>query len=859
MTRTATLPFSQHTPMMQQYLKIKSEYPDLLLFYRMGDFYELFFEDAIRAAKLLNITLTTRGKSAGQAIAMAGVPYHAVDNYLAKLVKLGESIAICEQVGDPASSKGTIVSREVTRIITPGTISDEALLNAHKDNILMVIYDQDQHYGIATLDITTGHFLIQECSHSEVLLAELERIQPAELLISEESSLDALLTHYSALKRRPLWEFDVSTAKKSLCQQFQTRDLSGFGITYDSLALAAAGCLLQYVKYTQRSALPHIHTIQWQQHTDTIALDPTTRRNLELCHNLQGQYENTLASVLDRTRTAMGTRLIRRWINQPLRLCTTLQERQSAIANLLEDHSYSALQEILKGIADVERILARVALRSARPRDLVGLRHTLECLPALHQKLNALHAKKLEAVNQNLGHFDPLKKELKEAIIDNPPVIIRDGGVIAEAYDTELDELRSLSKNTSHYLIDLETRERERTQLSTLKVGYNRIHGYYIEISRAQSQNAPTEYIRRQTLKNVERYITPELKSFEDKALSAQARALAREKELYEILLDKINKELTPLQACATSIAELDVLCNLAERAETLALCQPTLSDQPGISIQAGRHLVVEAVNEEPFIANDTKLSAEYRMLVITGPNMGGKSTYMRQTALIVLLAYMGSYVPAESASIGPIDRIFTRIGASDDLASGRSTFMVEMTETANILHNATSQSLVLMDEIGRGTSTFDGLSLAWASAAYLAEHLQAYTLFATHYFELTHLENTIKQVQNVHLNAAEHGDQIAFLHTVKEGPASQSYGLQVAQLAGVPSTVIQHAKEKLHELETLSSQTNTPNQVKLTEKKEHTISPALEMLQSIDPEQLTPRAALDILFRLKTLTDQQS
>lgn len=852
MTRTAT---AQHTPMMQQYLKIKSEYPDMLVFYRMGDFYELFFDDATRAAKLLNITLTARGKSAGESIPMAGVPFHAAEGYLAKLVKLGESIVICEQVGDPATSKGP-VAREVTRIITPGTISDDALLDERKDSVLMVVYDQDNQYGLATLDITTGEFFIQECQTKEMLLAELERIKPAELLISETSTLDKTFEQKIAVKRRPPWEFELSTARNSLCQQFKTKDLSGFGIETASLAIAAAGCLLQYVKYTQRSALPHLRSIKLENQQHTIALDPATRRNLELCTNLQGGTDNTLASVLDQTKTAMGGRLIRRWINQPLRQTDTLHKRQQAIGALLNNQGYDDIQDVLKGCADIERILSRVALRTARPRDLTGLRNTLERLPKLHELLNNFSATALETIQIAFGNFDSLFQLLSKAIIDNPPVVIRDGGVIADGFDAELDELRSLSKNSSNYLVELEMRERERTHLSSLKVGYNRIHGFYIEISRAQSEKAPADYIRRQTLKNVERYITPELKSYEEKVLSAQAKALAREKQLYESLLDTLNKDLFALQQCASALAELDVLANLAERADTLNLTQPTLSNEEGIQISNGRHLVVESVMDGPFIANDTELNRDQRMLMITGPNMGGKSTYMRQTALIVLMAYIGSFVPAKSATIGPIDRIFTRIGAADDLASGRSTFMVEMTETANILHNATRNSLVLMDEVGRGTSTFDGLSLAWAAAFYLAEKLQAYTLFATHYFELTSLEERLPLVKNIHLDATEHGDQIVFLHAVKPGPANQSYGLQVAQLAGVPQPVIQLAKEKLYQLEEHSFETpqinEPPHQTSLFWEK---TPPVIEKLQTIDPNELTPRDALDILFNLCELS----
>jgi len=848
---------AQHTPMMRQFLKIKAEYPDMLLFYRMGDFYELFFDDAKRAAQLLNITLTSRGKSGGEPIAMAGVPYHAAENYLAKLVQLGESIAICEQVGDPATSKGP-VAREVARIITPGTISDEALLDERKDSLLMVIHEHEKRFGIATLDITNGQFQIQEVDTQEALLSELERIQPAELLISEDSSSMELFLQHAALKRRPPWEFELSTAVSTLCQQFKTKDLAGFGVAQSSLGLSAAGCLLQYVKYTQRSALPHIRTIKLQKNDASVILDAATRRNLEISINLQGNIENTLISVLDATATAMGKRLLSRWLNQPLRDHQILMDRQNAVTCILDNKQFNTLKDILKRTTDIERILARVALRSARPRDLVGLRNTLAALPDLHQALNQLENTKIKALSDQLGHFEQVHSLLSKAIMENPPVVIREGGVIADGYDAELDELRALSKNSSDFLVELERTERERSNIPTLKVGYNRVHGYYIEISRAQSDKAPAEYIRRQTLKSVERYITPELKTYEEKVLSSKAKALTREKALYEDLIDQLTDELTPLQNCAFAIAELDVLNNLAERAETLNLTAPELSNTPGMTIKDGRHLVVEQVSENPFVPNDTVFNNDRRMLVITGPNMGGKSTYMRQTALIALLAYVGSYVPASMAMIGPIDRIFTRIGASDDLASGRSTFMVEMTETANILHNATAHSLVLMDEIGRGTSTFDGLSLAWATAEYIARTLKAFTLFATHYFELTSLADHLSALHNVHLDATEHGDQIIFLHAVKEGPANQSYGLQVAKLAGVPQHVIQSAKQKLQELETQSfSQVreNSPAQTSLFDMQDtptETIHPALEQLERIDPNQLTPKEALDILFKLK-------
>lgn len=852
-----TTDLSQHTPMMRQYLRIKAEHPDMLVFYRMGDFYELFYDDAKRAAKLLDITLTSRGQSAGKAIAMAGVPYHAAENYLAKLVRQGESVVICEQVGDPAASKGP-VAREVSRIITPGTVSDEALLDERHDNLLMVIHHQQDHFGIATLDIASGRFIVQELTDKDALASEIERIKPAELLISEDNFLENLTTKAKSVKRRPPWEFELSSAQSLLCQQFKTHDLDGFGVSHLPLAICAAGCLLQYVKYTQRTALPHINAIKAEQKETTILMDAATRKNLELSTNLQGGHEHTLMWVLNNTATPMGSRLLQRWLHRPLRDQRTLTNRQHAIQAILTKDVHADLYNTLRGIGDLERILARVALRSARPRDLTQLRHALGLLPNIHQQLAPLTATKyLVALKKALGQFDTLCELLNNAIIENPPAVIRDGGVIADGYDEQLDELRELSNNSHQFLVALEQREKERTKINTLKVGYNRIHGYYIEISRAQSDKAPTEYIRRQTLKNVERYITPELKTFEDKVLSSRSRALTHEKELYEALLDKLVIALPPLQKSAAAIATLDVLNNLAERAHTLNYVAPEFSDAPGIHIKAGRHPVVEQVMDDPFMPNDTKLDAQRRMLIITGPNMGGKSTYMRQTALITLMAYIGSFVPVKSATLGPIDRIFTRIGASDDLASGRSTFMVEMTETATILHNATAQSLVLMDEIGRGTSTFDGLSLAFATAGYLATKLRAFTLFATHYFELTTLADDLPAICNVHLDAAEHGEQIVFLHALKEGPANRSYGLQVAQLAGVPASVISQAKVKLDELEAQRHDKTPIPQSTQNELFPTPRHPVLTALDALNPDDLTPKHALDILYTLIKLKDE--
>lgn len=847
---------SPHTPMMQQYFKIKAEHPDQLVFYRMGDFYELFFDDAKRASQLLNISLTARGKSGGEPIPMAGIPFHAAEGYIGKIVRAGESVVICEQFGDPATSKGP-VERRVARIVTPGTLSDEAFLDESRDNILLSVTSHAGRFGVALVDISTGRFSLMELDDSDSLLAELERLKPAEILYNDDSSLSTLLQGRKGLRAQAPWNFELDSAQRILCQQFKTQNLQGFGCAELFLAIAAAGCLLQYAKDTQRSALPHIRRLQIEQRSNTVILDAATRRNLEIDQNLAGGKENTLISVLDNTATPMGSRLLKRWLNQPLRDIHTLMSRQTALQWLKLNYRYESLSQTLKHIGDIERILSRIGLRSARPRDLERLRDSLSSLPELQQELiDSSRPAHIERLALAISEFPEEAELLRRAIIDNPPVVIRDGGVIADGYDAELDELRNISENAGDYLIEMERKERERTGIATLKVGYNRVHGYFIEISKGQAEAAPADYIRRQTLKNAERFITPELKSFEDKALSAKSRALAREKALYDELLETLALSLSPLQDCAEALAELDTLNNLAERADTLNFCAPNLLEAPQLSIIAGRHPVVEAVLETPFVANNLELDPDRRMLIITGPNMGGKSTYMRQAALIALLAHIGSYVPAEKVDIGIMDRIFTRMGSSDDLAGGRSTFMVEMTETANILHNATERSLVLMDEVGRGTSTFDGLSLAWSAAEFLASDIKAFTLFATHYFELTALPDQQQGVFNVHLNAVEHQDSIVFMHEVQEGPASQSYGLQVAQLAGVPNHVINKAKEKLVLLENESvatSQTVAPPPPIQNDMFSSAPHPAVVLLESINPDELTPRQAHELLYSLKS------
>ncbi len=849
----STAELASHTPMMRQYLTIKAEFPHILLFYRMGDFYELFFDDAKKASDLLDISLTARGKTGGNAIPMAGVPYHAVESYLAKLVQLGESVAICEQIGDPATSKGP-VERKVVRIVTPGTVSDEALLTDKQDNLLVSLFEEKSQFGLSYLDMASGRYVICQPQSIEQLQAELQRLSPAELLYPESFSQMPVINDYKGLRRRPDWEFDFATATNLLNQQFGTKELCGFGVDDYPLGLCAAGCLLQYVKDTQRSALPHIRSIVAESAQQGVILDAATRRNLELTQNLQGGMENTLASVLDKSSTPMGSRLLKRWIHFPLQDLNELSFRQNAISELLSHDLHVELQPQLKTIGDIERIVARVALRSARPRDFARLRNALAQLPELLTSLSGNKHQKLAKLAEKLQPIPELYQLLTTAIVDNPPVLIRDGGVIAQGYHQELDILRDLSQGATEFLAQLEEREKQRTGIQSLKVGYNKVHGFYIEISRASSNEVPDDYIRRQTLKNNERFITNELKQHEEKVLSAQSKFLALEKRLYDELFDHILPSIKDLQLLSQGLAELDVLTTFAERAESLNYVKPELVKTPGIHIEAGRHPVVEQMTDNAFIANPVVLNDQRKMLIITGPNMGGKSTYMRQTALIVLLAHIGCYVPAEGAKIGLIDRIFTRIGASDDLASGRSTFMVEMTETANILHNATSRSLVLLDEIGRGTSTYDGLSLAWACAEMLAVKTKAFTLFASHYFELTLLAEQIESLANVHLDAMEHGDDIIFMHAVQEGAASKSFGLQVAQLAGVPKAVIQRAKQRLAELESQQTPSIIENNQQVFEQLSlvDTEHPVVSELKALDVNDLSPKQALDLLYQLK-------
>ena len=852
--------------MMQQYLRIKAQHPSVLLFYRMGDFYEMFYDDARRAAQLLDIALTQRGSSAGAPIPMAGVPAVTLDTYLARLVRKGESVAICEQRGDPGKTKGPM-EREVVRIVTPGTLTDEALLDERRDNVLASVCGAHGRFGLAWLDLSAARFSVMELAGSAALEAELERLRPAELLAPDGAQPPAAAhAPERSWRLRAPWHFDTDSAARALTEQFHTRDLAGFGCADKPLAIGAAGALLAYVRETQKAALPHLLSITTEEHDGALIMDPATRCNLELDESLAGKPELTLAGVFDRTATAMGGRMLRRWVHRPLRDRDTLRARYQAVATLIEASRFVALAESLRTIGDLERILARIGLHSARPRDLAQLRAALGALPGLHRLLHTAQAQTASPLLQRLlGEFSDHRDEhalLVRAVVDSPPHFLRDGGVIAPGFDAELDEMRLLGSNTEQFLLDLERRERERSGLSSLKLGFNRVQGFFIEVSRAQADAVPKEYQRRQTVKSAERFITPELKSFEDKVLGARDRALARERELYDELLDQITLRLPALLRTTAGIAELDVLTCFAERATVLDCVEPELVLEPMLWINGGRHPVVERASREPFIPNDLRLDEARRMLIITGPNMGGKSTYMRQTALIAILAHIGCFVPAKRAVLGPLDRIFTRIGASDDLAGGRSTFMLEMTETANILHHATDKSLVLMDEVGRGTSTFDGLSLAWACAAFIARKIRAFTLFATHYFELTSLAGEAPGVVNVHVEAVEHGDALVFLHSVKEGPANQSYGLQVAALAGIPKSVTAEARRYLTELErerdalrkSVSPQSELPLVVAPLAQAPPAESAALDALRAIDPNALSPREALNLLFRLQQL-----
>jgi DNA mismatch repair protein MutS len=851
--------------MMQQYLRIKAEHPDTLVFYRMGDFYELFYEDARRANKLLDITLTSRGQSGGEPVVMAGVPFHSVESYLAKLIKLGEAVAIAEQVGDVATAKGP-VERKVVRVVTPGTVTDTELLADKRDALLLAVSQKTQRgvvsYGLAWLGLSSGQLGLTECTERE-LPGWLARLNAAEVLVDREQVPAAVAQARIAITHRPGWQFDTALGLRKLCEQMRVASLAGFNAQELGTAQAAAAALLSYAEHTQGQALAHVRALQVERSGDLLDLPPTTHRNLELTQTLRGDESPTLLSLLDTCRTGMGSRALRHWLTHPLRERTVASQRHDALEVLIE-HGVAPLREALRGISDVERITARVALRQVRPRELTGLRATLQALPALRERVPG-RALLLEMLAEALTPDTAIEALLRSAIADEPSVMLRDGGVIARGFDAPLDELRDISQNCDAFLLDLEARERTRTGIGNLRVQYNKVHGFYIEVTQGQAAKVPMDYQRRQTLKNAERFITPELKAFEDKALSAQERSLAREKQLYEQLIDQLQAHLEALSGLARALASLDALAALAERADTLGWTRPQFVREPCIDITAGRHPVVEARLAETgggnFMANDCRLDAARKMLVITGPNMGGKSTFMRQVALIVLLAAIGSFVPADACRLGPIDAIHTRIGAADDLANAQSTFMLEMTEAAAIIHSAGDHSLVLMDEIGRGTSTFDGLALAGAIASHLHERNKSFTLFATHYFELTEFPVKHERALNVHVSAAESGDDIVFLHDIQAGPASRSYGVQVARLAGMPGTLVRQARATLEALE--AQQHAGSAQIDLfaapAPEAEKAVSPIERALAGINPDMLSPKEALDALYRLKNLQDTPS
>lgn len=846
--------------MMQQYLDIKADYADTLLFYRMGDFYELFYEDAHKAAEWLGITLTHRGKSNGTPIPMAGVPYHSVDNYLAKLVRQGKSVAICEQIGDPATTKGP-VERKVVRVITPGTLSDENLLEADKQNLLAAIYHfnktkTDQAYAIAWIDLAGGEFFCNQFADQQALFNEIARLNPKEILCTEEY-IDTMHKQGFTTKYQEDWQFDCQQNYQALLKHFQVKNLDGFGCEQMTAAICAAGAALNYAKLTQQSLLPHLNKLKPFNSQKILFLNKQTRQHLEISENIFGQEDKTLFAVINRTCTAMGCRLLKNWLHAPLIDQQQIEKRLQLVEELIASSQIDLLSEKLKPIKDMQRILTRVALGTVRPRDLSGLTQSLCALPELidwliqQNNLLAKYASKLDRHQQ-------IYQLLSKAIDDNPPVLLRDGNVIREGYNQTLDELRDLSDNASNLLEDLEKQEKAATGINNLKVGYNKVHGFYIEISKAQATAAPITYTRRQTLKNAERFITPQLKQLEDKVLSSQSKALALEKQLYQQLIEQLLPELNSMQTTANKIAQLDALHSYAHIAIDNQFVRPQFSEHSGIQISAGRHPVVENFQSEKFIANNLQVSQEQKSIIITGPNMGGKSTYMRMTAIICLLAHAGCYVPAESAKLGLLDAIYTRIGASDDLAGGRSTFMVEMSETADILNNASERSLVILDEIGRGTSTYDGLALAWATLDYLSEKIKPILLFATHYFELTQITHTNPRVKNLHFGAILHGNQLILDHQIHHGPTSKSYGIHVAKLAGVPHAVIEIAKNYQYHLEqgkhhiNQSQQDQPPTQTSLTSQQISKLTdPRIEKLNRINPDELTPKQALQLLYEL--------
>ena len=842
------------TPMMQQYLSIKADYPNTLLFYRMGDFYELFYEDAEKASNLLGITLTSRSKSSPNPIKMAGVPFHSVDQYIRKLINLSESVAICEQIGDPATSKGP-VERKVTRVITPGTLTDENLLDERSESLLCAFAKLNDTWTLATLDVASGRFSAREMPNAESVQSEIDRIKPAEILHSDVANYVNEF-QFKHAQEVPGWYFNFDRAKSLLEKQFQVKNLTAFECEQHPEASATAGALLQYAIDVWGKELTHIHGLKIERSDEFVQIDSHSWRNLEIETTLMGDEKYCLINLFDKCSTAMGSRQIRRWFRYPVRDHEEIRRRHQIIEHILENTDFGRIATALRHIGDIERIASRIATRTAKPIDLVRLKDALRSIPSLVELLAPEECSEMQTLCTRMDPLPDLTDLLGRAILDEPASVLRDGGVIRKGYDAQLDELNQLRDDSGQALIDLETRERERTGIKNLKVHYNRVHGYYIEVSRLAADQIPEDYKRRQTLKSSERYITPELASFERRILNAKEKALGREKELYEALIEHLQQFVSAIQITSQALAEIDVLSNFAILSDELDLNRPELVKTPGISIDHGRHPVVEAVLTRPFVSNSAELSPHKRLLLITGPNMGGKSTYMRQTALIVMLSHTGSFVPANAAKIGPIDRIFTRIGAADDLAAGNSTFMVEMTEMAAILHSATENSLVLVDEIGRGTSTYDGLALAWACAVSLLNEVQAMTMFSTHYFEITELANEYSGAINLHLDAVKHKGDIVFMYDVKEGAANQSYGIEVAKLAGIPGKVIGDAKNRLARLSSKSveSELMRVQGALQTSLFSASASPVLERLKQVQPEELNPLEALQLIFELKEL-----
>lgn len=868
---------SSNTPMMRQYLEIKSEYPDAILFFRLGDFYEMFHEDAVTASRVLGLTLTSRNKGAAEQVPLCGIPYHSSQGYIARLVGNGFKVAVCEQVEDPRAVKG-IVKRQVTEVVTPGLVVDTDTLQPKENNFLMALCQADEDLGVAFVDITTGDFRVTQCRDLDELGSEVLSIAPREVLIADDETGQAL---HAALREQlegrlvnplPGWVYEYDRARGLLLDFFQVKSLDGFGCESLPAAVRAAGAVLHYLEESRKGGLDHIRTPATYLTQDYLILDAATRRNLELTGTMaEGRKKGSLLGVLDRTVTAMGGRKLRHWISYPLASVSRIQARHAALAELVEKSLLRAdLHEALDGVYDLERLAGKISMANANAKDLIALRASVARLPGMLEQLGSLDAALLNELATRIDPLDDVSELIGRAIVDEPPFVLREGGLIRDGYNEELDELRTISRDGKGWIARLEQQERERTGIGSLKVRFNKVFGYYIEVTRTHLARVPEDYERKQTLVNAERFITPALKEYESKVLGAEERTVTLEYDLFQQVRQQVALQGRRLQETADALAALDVLLALATVAHDGNYVRPEVDESTVLTIEEGRHPVIERMSlEERFVPNDAILDTrENQLLIITGPNMAGKSTYMRQVALITLMAHMGSFVPARQAHIGLVDRIFTRVGASDNLASGHSTFMVEMTETANILNHATQRSLIVLDEIGRGTSTFDGVSIAWAVAEYLHDNTRvaAKTLFATHYHELAELARTRDRVQNWNIAVKEWNDQIIFLRRIVKGSASHSYGIQVARLAGIPLQVIDRAKEVLHNLEAGELALEEPpplarkrGQKRPAESPQLSLfaagpDPLREKLQEIDVSVLTPLEALNVLDGLKKL-----